>query len=255
MEYKLRKHEGYSNTWVDQKQQSWPYISSEKMEAIYPGGGYMVVGEIHIKQRKEANDVLMNDGQSIAVSSFSVNLRSNERCIGFIAVESEGEIRFIRLIERKKNKIYWWFLLLFIAAGLIVGGVLLKKEGPNLDESAISYHIEGLKNEDPSNISIPLFGKLKVDGRTMEVEAHLANPQGNPCYFEYRIILKDGNEELYHSKMIEPGTAIPKFVLNKKLKQGSYDGVIVIDTFSLKDHKTQMNGGEMDITLVVEEVK
>ena len=184
-------------------------------------------------------------------------LKSGEKCFGYIRVESEDFAdAYIRIIVKKKTWLFLLPLLLLLLGLLILLGLkLMDGKGPDLDKSAISYHIEGLENKDDSNISIPIFGKVTVDSETMESEIHLANPKGNPCYFQYKIIMKDSKEELYKSGLIEPGTAIPKVTINKQLSPGEYPAMIVVNTFALEEHTVAMNGGEMDITLIVEEEK
>ena len=60
--------------------------------------------------------------------------------------------------------------------------------------------------------------------------------------------------EIHKSKLIEPGTAIPTFQLNQTLKKGTYPATIRIKTYALSDYTIEMNGGEIDIELIVEEV-
>lgn len=41
--------------------------------------------------------------------------------------------------------------------------------------------------------------------------------------------------------------------MDKIVEKGSYPSLIIVETYSLQDHSVKMNGGEMDVTLVVEE--
>ncbi len=257
MIYKLLENENTKEFWIDGKKQFWPYISAKRMQELYPNGGYMTVGDVRKKNKKDCSSVLVGNGQKIPVLPFQQMLKSGEKCFGYIRVESEDFAdAYIRIIVKKKTWLFLLPLLLLLLGLLILLGLkLMDGKGPDLDKSAISYHIEGLENKDDSNISIPIFGKVTVDSETMESEIHLANPKGNPCYFQYKIIMKDSKEELYQSGLIEPGTAIPKVTINKQLSPGEYPAMIVVNTFALEDHTVAMNGGEMDITLIVEEEK
>ena len=46
------------------------------------------------------------------------------------------------------------------------------------------------------------------------------NPEGNPCYFTFTLVLKDTDETIYQSKMVEPGKAITQITLSKELSAG-----------------------------------
>lgn len=255
MLYKLLENENAKEFWVDEKKQFWPYISAKRMQELYPNGGYMTVGDVRKKNKKDCSSALVGNGQKIPVLPFQQMLKNGEKCFGYIRIESEEVTdAYIRIIVKKKNLLLLLPLLLLLLGLLILLGLrLMVDKGPDLDNSAISYHIEGLENKDDSNISIPIFGKVIVDSETMESEIHLANPKGNPCYFQYKIIAKDSKEELYKSGLIEPGTAIPKVSINKQLSPGEYPAMIIVSTFALEDHTVAMNGGEMDVTLIVEE--
>lgn len=249
------KNEYSTNILTDNKNQSWLYIDTKKMQELYPNGGYVIKADLKKGKKEDCVGYLTDEVQQIEVFPYAHNLKANEKCVGFICVSSEdNRDSYIRIVKKSKRGL--WFLLMLVSLCFILLGGFFYLSGnnnvPNLDDNAISYHIEGMENKDPSNISIPLFTQIKVDDKTMEAEVHLANPQGNPCYFEYHIVLKEENEDVYQSNLIEPGTAIPKFQLNRKLNKGSYDAMIRIKTFDLNDHTTPMNGGEIDIKLIVE---
>lgn len=54
-------------------------------------------------------------------------------------------------------------------------------------------------------IRIPGYPSITVPADTTDIEMNLENPAGNPCYFTFELVLKDTNETLYTSKMVEPG--------------------------------------------------
>ena len=76
----------------------------------------------------------------------------------------------------------------------------------------------------------------------------LLNPEGNPCYFHFKIVLKDTNEVLFESKYVEPGQAITNVNLSKGLPVGEYPATIQISTISL-DGKTSLNGANVETIL------
>lgn len=255
MEFRKKEWEQEKMILTDSKQQKWNYICAKDMQKQYPNGGYFVLADLKTGKKEDAVGHLIQDDKEIEVFAYQTKLKAREKCVGFLRVENSlHEDAFIRIIKRKN--LYPFCLLLLLVLLLTGTGIWYlsgRSNGPDLDQSAISYHVEGLQNKDPSNISLPLFAQLQVDAETMKVQEHLANPEGNPCYFEYHILLKEGNEELYQSGLLEPGTAIPEFVLNKTLEVGEYPAQIQIKTYQLKEPAVSMNGGEIDVTLVVEE--
>lgn len=257
MDYKKKRCENERLVMQDSKKQKWTYISNKEMGERFPNGGYLIVGDIKKGKDKDVIGYVVEDDKKIQLFPYNPNLKSNEKCMGFISVESEEKQEaFARIVKRTKRKTLLWLLLFALLIAGIGGWYWFNgKDRPNLDETAISYHVEGLVNEDPNNISIPLFTELQIDADTMKGENHLANPEGNPCYFEYHIILKESEEEIYRSELIKPGYAIPEFTANRKLEAGTYPALIRIKTYNLEDHTAQMNGGEVDVQIVVKEKK
>ena len=101
---------------------------------------------------------------------------------------------------------------------------------------------------------LPGFKTLTMDAQTGKIEAALVNPEGNPCYFRYMIVLKDTQEELYRSGLLEPGTAVTEFTIKNELEPGSYDIELRIETGQLSDYTQEMNSGVVSAVLeVVEE--
>lgn len=78
----------------------------------------------------------------------------------------------------------------------------------------------------------------------------LLNPEGNPCYFTFEIVLKDSGETIYTSKQVPPGKVISNVTLNRALSPGEYDAIIKITTNSTEDMHA-MNGANVETVLVV----
>lgn len=255
MEYRKKKCEHENLILEDRKHQKWNYSGTKEMQKRYPNGGYLVLADLKRGKERDAIGYLVDDDKRIELFPYETTLKAGEKCVGFLAVESDVyQETFVRIVKRRKKR--FLLLLLLIALLTIMLGIwnlINNGDKPNLDENAISYHLDGITNKDPSEISIPLFTKLRIEPDTMKGEYHLANPEGNPCYFEYHIILKKDNEEVYRSGLVKPGTAIPKFTLNRKLEEGSYPAMIQIKTYKLNDHNISMNGGEIDVEIIVKE--
>ena len=157
----------------------------------------------------------------------------------------------------KKNKILIGmivFLCVVIVVGIIYFTNQKKSESdgtfkPDLDPNA--SEVQEDSEDKPTGIRIPGYPSITIDADTTEVSMDLMNPEGNPCYFTFEIILKDTEEVLYTSKMVEPGKAITKVTLSHSLSSGDYDAIIRITTNSLEDGST-MNGANVETVLKVE---
>ena len=69
---------------------------------------------------------------------------------------------------------------------------------PDLDENAI-VQTDGIK-EKPEGIRIPGYPRITISADTKDVTMNLQNPEGNPCYFTFEIILTEGEETIYTGK-------------------------------------------------------
>ena len=107
------------------------------------------------------------------------------------------------------------------------------------------------KNDSKSRgIRIPGYPSIRIPCDTTEIKTSLLNPEGNPCYFVFELVLSDTDEVLYRSKQVPPGKAINNITLSRPLKKGEYDAVIKISTFSLENGGA-MNGANVRTKLIV----
>ena len=98
-------------------------------------------------------------------------------------------------------------------------------------------------------IASHIHPSITVDAGKDNVTMNLFNPEGNPCYFTFEIVLSDTGETIYKSDMVEPGKAITNVKLQHPLATGEHNAVIKISTASLTDGKT-MNGANVETVLV-----
>ena len=105
--------------------------------------------------------------------------------------------------------------------------------------------------EQTEGIRIPGYPRITVEADTTDVTMNLKNPEGNPCYFTFEIVLTDENETIYVSKMVEPGKAVTNVTLSRALNKGEYPAMIKIKTTSLADG-LEMNGANVETILVVQ---
>lgn len=120
---------------------------------------------------------------------------------------------------------------------------------PNLDSGAVTPVEE--EEDQPDGIRIPGYPRITIPAGETKVSMNLMNPEGNPCYFTFELVLTDTEETLYTSKMVEPGKAITEVELSRGLEKGEYSAIIRISTASLKDG-SPMNGANVETVLVAE---
>lgn len=125
---------------------------------------------------------------------------------------------------------------------------------PSLDIDPNAGEYTGEKPKDESGeavgIKIPGYPSITIAKDTENVTMALLNPEGNPCYFKFVIVLKDTGETIFESKYVPPGDAITDVTLTRALSEGEYDATIQITTIAL-DQETPLNGANVETVLVV----
>ena len=139
---------------------------------------------------------------------------------------------------------------------VVAGGVLLGIQihnwtiDPDIDRDAEKYPYPGITDTAEDQIAVPGYSTIQFPANTQRVSIVLPNPENNPCYFVFSIVLSDSGETVYRSGMIPPGMAVTEITLLRPLESGTYPIEIRIETFSLTD-KSPMNGANVKATLVV----
>lgn len=100
-------------------------------------------------------------------------------------------------------------------------------------------------------IAIPGYPEIYADAGQTAMDVVLGNPEGNPCYFVYQLVLKETDEVLYISQQIPPGQAVPSITLARALDAGEYEAVLKISTYHVET-QAAMNGADVETVLVVE---
>ena len=124
----------------------------------------------------------------------------------------------------------------------------------DIDPNAGSWNGQQLpyKTDDAptAGIKIPGYPSITLPKDQKTVNVALLNPEGNPCYFTFEIVLKDTGESLYKSKLVPPGKAITEITMSRALSAGEYNATIKITTTSLEDGSA-MNGANVETVLIV----
>lgn len=142
-------------------------------------------------------------------------------------------------------------VLLLVIAGIVIAVLLSKNpkqsSGEENDTTAESIEVEKLTD----SIAIPGFSQLTLDAGKCEQAVALSNPAENFCYFKISLILEDGTV-IWVSDLVEPGKQSEPITLLQVLEAGTYENVTVhYDCFTMDDDLTQLNSGEIKITVNV----
>lgn len=147
-------------------------------------------------------------------------------------------------------------LVAVLTAGSLLLGMWINRlqstDPDEIDPSAKDYHsiYANAGAEDGKEITVPGYTDVFFPAGERDAQIVLLNPDGNPCYFRFSLILSDTGEELYRSGLIPPGMAVTEVKLSRALDAGEYSLRIHIESFSLID-RSEMNGADMETRLTV----
>lgn len=179
-------------------------------------------------------------------------------------------------ITRQQLVIVAFIIILLIVCGVIIGVNWSKWFGKtkipekstntsvsssnnvnaDIDPNAATWSDSSLKDKTGSSsaskgIKIPGYPSINLPADKTDVQVVLLNPEGNPCYFTFEIVLDDKSQTIYTSKQVPPGSAVKNIKLSKPLSKGTYNATIKITTNSLVD-MSPMNGANVRTQLIVE---
>lgn len=261
MRYRAKTGVG-DKTIKDSKGGVWEYIDKKSYRTLEETE-QKIYGDFRKKDSHDAQRQLIGIDEnghrySIGVYRYSPHLGWSQTVGGYIPITVQAEERerngYVRIIKPALLKPLLAAMAILIAALAVFLAWYIpnsREKVPNLDEAAVAYHIEGMVNDDPSQIMIPSLATMTLTEGQTEVEYVLFNPEGNPCYFSYQMVLSDTGETLYESGLIEPGTAVINWSLNRSLEAGTYQAEMRISTYSAEDVNTQMNSGVVTFTVEV----
>jgi len=152
-------------------------------------------------------------------------------------------------------------ILVIVIVALVVGGIFLglylsrppasPDSGFAIDPGAGSPQAPAPSGGSAETIKIPGYPQIPLAAGQKDISIELLNPEGNPCYFKFELVLTDTDEVLYTSDWVPPGQAVTKQTLSRGLDAGNYAAEIRITTASLDDSHSPMNGSNVKTTLIV----
>ena len=225
------------------------YYSKTRMKKKFPKGGYILAGGIGSGMGTSIGDLLTEEGSipyyTLQYSRFIYGVDGYIDC---------GDRQYLAVVKNwLPRNLVVLVLVLAVLAGLGVWIYHLAGNGNGLDPNAEDYEpsFDFQETADPNHIALPGYEEITITAGTDTAYVALWNPPSNPCYFQFQMVYDD--EVLYESGLIEPGKAVTEVPLGRTFDAGIYDLNIVINTFSLEDGETPMNGGNIECSLVAVE--
>ena len=172
--------------------------------------------------------------------------------------------RFIEEEKKKKRKKPLIIIIIVILVIAAAGAVLYFNWGnwfgsnpatPDtnsdfvIDPNAGDGSVPTQAPQKAESIQIPGYPSITIAANTPNVTMALLNPEENPCYFKFEIVLKDSGETIYESQYVPPGKTITDVTLTRGLSEGEHPATIKISTVAL-DQKTPLNGANVETVLI-----
>lgn len=203
------------------------------------------------KKHKEPIGVLSDNESDL---SYVYSTRSKTAAIkGYIKLK-DTENKYIAITS---NSILPWLLILLALLLLILISILsfCNKQHPGSPIFRPNIEHNTGTNEEKENeakgIQVRGFTTWSIPANTSKnLSIPLENPEGNPCYFSFEILLSDTGEVIYSSDMVPPGEKISRINITREFDAGDYPATIKIKTNELITGK-EMNSPAIQIIIHV----
>lgn len=110
---------------------------------------------------------------------------------------------------------------------------------PDKENNVASINDNSTKQQ---NIILPGFVELDINN-----PGKLLCNLNEDFYLQFNIILKDTDELIYSSGLVEYGGYINAIELNRKLKKGEYDAIVFIQPYDMAMNKT--NSAQLNVKI------
>lgn len=244
--YKLKKYKREKKkkefSYLSRKQYK-KYTEDQKNEPELTG---------YFKVRK-----FKNDGErilSIKDEPFDLYDKKKKlsRTIGYVKTD-------VNAFSAMQRSMAWLLILLLLFIALMISGAVYSIKHPGVipkpwnptiekniggeDGEAEGKKAEGIQVKGFTTWSIPV-------NASKNLSIPLENPEGNPCYFSFEIVLSDTGEVIYSSDMVPPGKKISRVNLTHGFDAGEYPATINIKTNELTTGQ-EMNSPAIQIIIHV----
>ncbi|WP_373154076.1 hypothetical protein [Clostridium sp. AUH-JLR23] len=238
----------------DDKKQAWNYISINEMQELYPNGGYRILGDLSPKNTDDSLVLIGEDGEEHFLRPYSSKENSKEHVVGYIPLDEED--CFVRVVRKKHGRFLAVTILLCLLLTIFFGGLWLGQANRPVDDP-VKIASGEMSNPNPENIRLPGITEVHATAGNTRVRQLLLNVEGNAVNLTYTITLTDTGEEIYQSKVIEPGYGVREFDMNRSFESGEYPITIHVASSAMDDYdgdtSAAFNAGQLDAVLIVEE--
>ena len=102
-------------------------------------------------------------------------------------------------------------------------------------------------------IAIPGWGSIFLPADSLEAEADLYNPEDNKdwYYLTFQLCLKDTGEVVFQTGLIPPGMYCTKVTLNRAWEAGTYEGIMHVQPYYMRDPPAPTNNADFDIQIII----
>ena len=109
------------------------------------------------------------------------------------------------------------------------------------------------EEESTGGIAIPGWGSIRIQAGEKLVDVNLENPIDNEgkYYLSFSVYLKDQDEPLAETGLIQPGESALKLELSKALEPGEYEAVVLVQPYRMADGSVT-NNAEIETILIAE---
>lgn len=249
LEWKYQKKEDYDQRWDLGESTLCYYGGREAREKARCAAS----GMIGTSGKQRMGVFLYPEGELPVWETNSSRFRY--RVDGYVETQ-EGEcLAVLRDQGRKRLAMLLGSIAVLVALCFLLFSMNGNKQPAELgiDLGAEKYkpEIEVSEEMDPTKIALPGYESLVMAAGSDKLYAALWNPEVNPCYFKFSLVLKESGEILYESGLVPPGEAVTEVTLNRKMEEGEYPVMVKMDTFSLEDKTQPLNGGSSETILEV----
>ena len=243
----------FYHTYKDSKKQEWGIFREDEMLKKYPHGGYKIIGDLYKSKKGKTDYSLIKGNAVIPVRAYSGNIKKNEMIVGYIPLEQKDI--FVRVINKKQSKYVGIAFLIVLLLSIFLGGLWIGQRNRPIDEP-VAIRSGEITNPDPTNIRLPGIEKVYAKAGETLVNQLLLNVNGNVYDLQYTFILEDTGEEIYKSKIIEPGYGVKQFNMNRTFEKGEYPIIINVSSSAVdnesEDGNVAYNAGQLQAVLIVE---
>ena len=109
------------------------------------------------------------------------------------------------------------------------------------------------EEESTGGIAIPGWGSIHIQAGEKLVDVNLENPIDNEgkYYLSFSVYLKDQDEPLAETGLIQPGESALKLSLSHPLDAGEYEAVVLVQPYRMADGSAT-NNAEIETILIAE---